>query len=92
MLEESQKELQEKNADVMYRLSRIEERIKGEEHRFGVLLREYAAAQNTTTLEPIFRQAKEDTERLLTELMEERDKLTAQLQYANIDDAFIDDL
>src|SRR5829696_4001097 len=41
MMEDSQKEMQERNADLMVRLARIKDRIEKERKRLAILLREY---------------------------------------------------
>jgi site-specific DNA recombinase len=70
MMEESQKEIQERNHELMYRLTRIEDRLAQEAQRLGVLLTEYVRVQTQPdsaakrNMEPVYRQAKEDSERL----------------------------
>jgi hypothetical protein len=99
MLEDSQKELQERTHDLKYRLTHVEERLQAEEKRLTVLLREYIdieARGDTSpaadTMRAIYRQAKEQSEQLFTELTEERDKLKGELSFSTIDDEFIHNL
>jgi hypothetical protein len=99
MLEESQKELQDRTHDLKYRLTRIEARLSAEEKGLAVLLRQYIDIEARADTSPgaarvrdIYRQAKEQSEQLFTELTEERDKLKSELSFSTIDDEFIDDL
>jgi site-specific DNA recombinase len=99
MLEESQKELQEHTHDLKFRLMRVEDRLKDEGKRLAVLLREYIdieargdTSEAASTIREVYRQAKEQSEQLFTELSQERDKLSAELSGASIDDTLIEDL
>ncbi len=98
MLEESQKELQERSHDLKYELTHVEDRLEAEEKRLAVLLREYIeveARADTSpaagTIRDVYRQAKEQSEQLFTELSEERDRLQGELSFSTIDDSFIED-
>jgi len=100
MMEESQKEMQERNADLMMRLYRIKERIEKERKRLAILLAEYTEmmseeaeeSEARTYVQETYKKAKEDAQQLFAELVEERDKLEAQLQGTMISDELIDDL
>jgi hypothetical protein len=99
MLEDSQKELQERSSDLKYRLTRVEDRLSQEEKRLAVLLREYIdieargdTSPAAATIRDVYRQAKEQSEHLFTELIEERNKLRGELSFSTIDDEFIDDV
>jgi hypothetical protein len=99
MLEESQKELQDRSHDLKYRLTRVEDRLSQEEKRLAVILREYMDNEARADTNPanavfrnVYRQAKEQSEQLFTELTEERDRLKGELSFSTIDDEFIDDL
>jgi site-specific DNA recombinase len=99
MLEESQKELQEHTQDLKYRLTRADDRLQEAEKRLAIVLREYIdiearadASPAAATIRDVYRQAKEQSEQLFTELTEECEKLRNQLSVSTIDDTFIDDL
>jgi site-specific DNA recombinase len=99
MLEESQKELQEQNADLMYRLTRVEDRIAQQEKRVIALVNEYADTvsqggddEASHSMRDIFKRAVNDAKTLLGELIDERDKLSVQLGGMTIGDDFISEL
>jgi site-specific DNA recombinase len=98
MMEESQKEIQERNHDLMYQRTRIDTRLDQEAQRLKVLIGEYASIQSQPdsaakrNMEPIYRQAKEGAERLFNELAEERERIASQLQKQLISDDLIADL
>jgi hypothetical protein len=99
LLEESQKEMQEQNADLMYRLTRIEDRIAQQEKRVATLVNEYADTvseggddEASQSMREIFKRAVSDAKTLLSELLDERNKLSAQLGGMTINDEFIEEL
>lgn len=99
LLEESQKEMKEQNADLMYRLTRVEDRIAQQEKRVAALVNEYADKvaeggddEASQSMREIFKRATSDAKTLLSELLDERDKLSAQLGGMSIGDDFIAEL
>jgi site-specific DNA recombinase len=96
MLEQSQTELQERAHDLKERLARVEDRLATEEKRLAFLLREYIDVEvradtspAATVFRDVYRQAKEQSEQLFTELTQERDTLQSQLSVSTIEDEFI---
>lgn len=99
MLEESQTELGENSHNLKNRLSHIEERLSMEQKRLAVIIREYidseARAQDSppaASVREVYRQAKEQSEQLFSELTQERDTLQAALLASTIDDALIQEV
>jgi hypothetical protein len=96
MLEESQKELQEHFQDMRYQLTRLEDRIRIEEKRLAVFINEYAGimarvdrSDAAASLREAYQQTKAQSEQLLGELTEERERLHAALATSTIDDSLI---
>jgi site-specific DNA recombinase len=99
ILEESQKEQQQKTHDLKYQLTRIQDRLSAEERRLAIILREYADIEARSDTSPaaaavreVYRQTKEQSEALFRELTEERDTLRSSLAEFTIDEALIDGL
>jgi hypothetical protein len=99
MLEDSQKELQERNADLMYRLTRIGDRIAQQERRVTALINEYADtisqggnSEAAEQMRDLFRRARDDAQQLLSELLEEKERIIVQLEGAVISDELIEDI
>lgn len=87
LLEESQHERHEAAREVRQQLAHVEERLKVEEKRLGTLVREFADLQTSVTppaVKEIYRQTKEQSELLLRELTEERDRLSKEVANTTI--------